>query len=419
MKILLVGHACGPDRGSEPGLTWHFAWHLSRAHEVWVMTDPQFKSDIERYLELHPNSNLHMIWVGLPPRWDPRRTPGSDKGLRLHYLFWQRAVLREARRQHQKQNFDLVHHLSWGTISAPPLLWRLRIPFVWGPVGGGQTAPPAFRRYFGSGWRKEFLRTLRVKVALRTRSLRRTVRESALILSTNAETTQALRAAGADEVRFFPNIGVPEQLMGHLPDPRESARKELIVLWVGRLIPLKGLPLALEALSQIDRSLPIRLRVVGEGPLRAEMETLARSLGVSDRVEFLGPVPWPQMMRHYQQADVFLFTSLRDSSGAVLTEALAYHLPILTLNHQGVGAIVPPDAAIKVPVTNPEETVRVLADGIRRLAASPELRDEMGEAGWIHAQSMSWQLQAEQITRWYEEILAGSRTDQRPVYAAL
>lgn len=419
MKVLLVGHACSPDRGSESGLTWHFAWHLSRAHEVWVMTDPQFQAETESYLDLNPNPNLHFIWVALPSRWDPRRTPGSDRGLRLHYLFWQRAVLREARRQHLRHNFDLVHHLSWGTISAPPHVWRLRIPFVWGPVGGGQTAPAAFRRYFGLRWTRELLRTLRVKMATFTPNLRRTVRESALILSTNPETTQALRAAGAHEVRFFPSIGVPEQLVGYTPETRPPDRKELIILWAGRMIPLKGLPLALEALSRIEPTLPIRLRVVGEGPLRPEMEKLAQSLCVSDRVEFLGSVPWIQMMDHYRQADIFLFTSLRDSSGAVLTEALAYHLPILTLNHQGVGAIVPSAAGIKVEVTSPEETVSALADGLRRLVASPELRTQMGQAGWIHAQSMSWERQAEQITRWYEEVMARSQINGQSTYAAL
>jgi glycosyltransferase involved in cell wall biosynthesis len=337
----------------------------------------------------------------------------------LHYLFWQWAVLREARLLNDIQKFDVVHHLSWGTISAPPLLWRLPVPFVWGPIGGGQTAPAAFRRYFGSGWSREVLRTLRVKVSTRLPALRRAVRESALILSTNPETTRALKAAGASQVRFFPNIGVPEQLMGHSRDEHAPERDEIIILWAGRLIPLKGLPLALEALSQIERALPVRLRVVGEGPIRAAMENLAQSLGVSDRVEFVGSVPWSQMLDYYREADVFLFTSLRDSSGTVISEALACRLPILTLDHQGVGAIVPPEAGIKVPVTNPEETVSALADGMRRLARSPQLRKQMGEAGWIHAQSMSWQRQAEQMTRLYEEIVASKRINGRHSYAAL
>jgi hypothetical protein len=46
MRVLLVGHACGPDRGSEPGGTWNLAWQLSRFHDVWVMTDPQFRGDV-------------------------------------------------------------------------------------------------------------------------------------------------------------------------------------------------------------------------------------------------------------------------------------------------------------------------------------------------------------------------------------
>ena len=404
MRILLVGHACGPDRGSESGVTWNFACQLSLAHQVWVMTDPQFRSDIERYLEENPNPNLNFVWVKLPSSWDPRRTPGSDKGLRLHYVFWQRAVLRQARHLHQKLNFDLVHHISWGTISAPPLLWRLPIPFVWGPIGGAQTAPPAFRRYFGANWGRELLRTFRVKVATRLPSLRKAVRESALILSTNPETTQALSAAGARNVRFFPNIGVPEDLT-LLPPNRDHKQRELRLIWVGRLIPLKGLALALEALAHLDGSVAVTLQVVGEGPLRSKMQSLARTLGVHDRVEFVGAVPWRRMPEYYQRADAFLFTSLRDSSGAVIPEAMVYRLPVLTLDHQGVGAIVPSEAAIKVPVTTPEETVRRLAEGIRLLAQSPELRRQMGEAGWVKAQGMRWQHRAELMSGWYEEAV--------------
>src|SRR4030095_7256423 len=108
------------------------------------------------------------------PEYLYRRASQSELILRIHYMVWQRAVVREAARQHRRYQFDLVHHLSWGTISAPPLLWRLPIPLVWGPVGGAQTAPRAYRRYFGSAWRDELLRTLRVNLATRLPGLRRT-----------------------------------------------------------------------------------------------------------------------------------------------------------------------------------------------------------------------------------------------------
>ena len=196
MKVLLVGHACGPDRGSESGVTWNFAQSLSHQHEVWVITDPQFREDIEKYLESHPNPRVKFVWVSLPSSWDPRRSLDSDKGLRFHYMLWQRAVLRKAQELHLINHFDVVHHVSWGTISAPPKLWRLPIPFVWGPIGGGQTAPREFLSYFGQSRHREQLRTFRIGIMPRLPALRKAVRSSALILSTNPETTKVLKSAG-------------------------------------------------------------------------------------------------------------------------------------------------------------------------------------------------------------------------------
>jgi glycosyltransferase involved in cell wall biosynthesis len=243
----------------------------------------------------------------------------------------------------------------------------------------------------------------------RTPALRRAIRESALLLSTNPDTTGVLKAAGATHVRPFFSAGVSEDLIS-LPlikRPRPSA--ELKILWAGRLISIKALPLALEALAQVDRDLPVRLQVLGDGPLRAEMEELARTLGVSDRVEFLGAIPWKEMPEHYRHADLFLFTGLRDSSPTVVLEAMAYSLPILTLDHQGVGAIIPPEAGIKVPVIKPEETVHALAEGIRYFAQAPEARHRMGEAGWACAQNMGWEQRAKQMTEWYQEVVERRR----------
>jgi glycosyltransferase involved in cell wall biosynthesis len=411
MKILLVGHACAPNRGSEPGLTWQFAWHLSQLHEVWVMTNSRFKDSIEQQLVLTPNNQLHFIWV-LPPEVDPKHKTFNERSLRFHYIFWQRAVLREAARQHRIHEFDLVHHLSWGTISAPPLLWRLPIPLVWGPVGGAQTTPRAYLRYLGPAWARELLRTVRVRLVTRMPALRRTVQNCALILSTNPETTQALHAAGARHVNFYPNIGVTEELLAAPLRKHTTSQREPIILWAGRLIPIKALPLALEVMTQIKPGMRARLRVLGEGPVKADMEKLARELGVADRVDFLGAVPWAEMKRHYNESTVFVFTSLRDSSGAVLAEALASGLPIVTLDHQGAGAIVPADAGIKVRVKNPPETVRDLAEAIERVITHPELREEMSKAARAHAQSLSWNTHAEAMTKWYEQVLANDAEPQ-------
>src|SRR5437879_6153339 len=129
MKLLLVGHTCSPLRGTEFGITWNWAWHLSAFHEVWVLTHPQYRKEAEDFLKSHPNPRLHLVWVALPRLYDPWKPSNGSRFLHLHYLLWQRAALTRASQLHQRYAFDLIHHVSWGTVSAPPQLWRLPVPF--------------------------------------------------------------------------------------------------------------------------------------------------------------------------------------------------------------------------------------------------------------------------------------------------
>lgn len=85
---------------------------------------------------------------------------------------------------------------------------------------------------------------------------------------------------------------------------------------------------------------------------------------------------------------------------------MASGLPIVTLNHQGARAFVPPEAGIKVPVTNPQETVNAIAQAIRELWRSPELRERMGRAAWEFARTQTWERHAARMTEFYEQALA-------------
>jgi glycosyltransferase involved in cell wall biosynthesis len=403
LKVLLVGHPCSPGLGSEPGNTWNWAWQLTAHHQVWVLTHPQYRSAAERFLRERPRPNLHFIWLTLPSLWDPWDPDQGERGIRLHYLLWQRAAFWEAVRQHRVHNFNLVHHVSWNTLSAPPLLWRLPIPFVWGPVGGGQTAPAAFRAFFGSGWRREARRNLRLRLMPLFPALRRAVQRCALLLATNRETVKLLERAGAHEVRLFLDTGLAPDYLPASP-PKRKTGPQLTLLWAGRLESRKALPLALEALAQMV-DVPVRLLVAGDGPLRSAWEAKAQQLGGLDRVRFMGQIPWESMTELFRQADIFLFTSLQDSSGAAVFEAMAHGLPIVTLDHQGVGAFIPPEAGIRVPVTTPAVTISALAHALRRLAQSWETRVKMGEAAWTYARSQTWDRRAEQMSQWYGECL--------------
>ncbi len=412
MKILLVGYNCSPSKGSEAICTWNWAWHLSKYHEVCVLAYPHDRAAVERFLMENSNPNLSFAWAGLPlalDLWDKQKRP---RALRLHYALWQLSALSAARKLHRHHGFDLAHHVSWGTINTPPLLWKLPIPFVWGPVGGGQVTPPSFRRYFGSSWSRHAFRTLFVTAAPFIPPLRRAAKRSAAVLATNTDTMRSLKAAGANNVILCPDTGVSRSFVAQAPVRRDSGRS-FDLLWAGGLIRRKALPLALEALSQV-RDLPVRLLIAGDGPMKEQWVNLARDLGLEERTEFIGRVEWERMPDLYRKAHAFLFTSLCDSFGAQILEAMAQSLPILTMDHQGAGNFVPADAGIKVPVTTPEKTVASLAQGIRRLVSSPDLCHQMGEAAWECAQQHTCDKRAQWMSRLYEDVLLVRRPLHSP-----
>ncbi|HEX5413006.1 MAG TPA: glycosyltransferase family 4 protein [Terriglobia bacterium] len=402
MKVLLIGHACNPNWGSEPAFTWNWAWHLSQKHEVWVLTHPWGREQIESFLALHPNPNLHFVWVRLPGRlaWDPAR---HKRVSAWRYILWQKEALRQAQRLQRQIGFHIVHHVSWGTVSEPPPFWRVPVPFVWGPVGGGQVTPPSVRSYLGGAAKAEWLRDYRMRLITFRPALRKAVRKSAMILATNDETAQLLAKAGASRVRLFLDTGISEDF---LPDqaPKRVPGRLLSLLWAGRLQPRKCLPLALEALAQC-KDISVRLMVAGKGALKEEWKSRSHELGLGSRVEFLGQVDYKQMPALYRSADAFIFTSVRDAFGSQVLEAMASGLPIIALDHQGVRAFVPDTAGIKIPVSDPREIVSRFASAIHFLACSPKARMEMGLASWEFARSQTWRRRAELMSSWYEQII--------------
>jgi N-acetylglucosaminyldiphosphoundecaprenol N-acetyl-beta-D-mannosaminyltransferase len=332
--------------------------------------------------------------------WDHQ---GGNVAVAIHYLQWLRLAYVKAMELHWRIGIDVIHHISYGTISAPPPFWKLPVPFVWGPVGGAQSVPPAFRHYISFLSGGEILRNVRLASLPLSPSLRRAARSSAVILATNHETYAVLAKAGARNVRLFLDSGVPSSFVSS-PRVRGLKGRPFTLLWAGRMQPRKALPLGLEALAK-SRDVGAKLLVVGEGKMRREWESYAKHLNLGDRVHFLGEVAWNEMSRLYQTADAFLFTSLRDSFGTQVLEAMAHGLPILALDHQGVAAFVPPDGGIKVPVTTPRQTTARLAEGIRGLALRPEERLKMGEAARAYAKTQTWDRRAERMSEIYKEAV--------------
>lgn len=417
MKVLLIGHGCAPNMGSEPGNTWNWARHLADHAEVWVITHVYWKAFIEDYLDTHPLSRLHFIYTERLGWWDPLRLP-SGRFIQLHYLFWQQRVLRMATEFDAIVDFDLVHHVGWGTVSAPSPIWKLGKPFIWGPVGGGQTAPVAMLRSFGKELPAEILRSMRVKLLPFLPSLRRSIANAAAIFAANRETVATLQRAGARSVPLFADVGVRRDMVEH-PRAERPTSGPMTVLWVGSLEPNKGVGLALEIARRVGMP-DIKFVIVGEGLQARAVRWRADRMNLDAKVEFRGWLPWQEVQDLFRSAHLYLFTSMRDTFGTTVLEALAGGAPVVCLDHQGVGTHLPADVAVKIPVGKEDVVAAAMAQAIETLARDRKRLALMSHAGRCYAETESWDRRASRMHEQYLSALKRLQPDMRePRYGSL
>ncbi len=400
MNVLLSAYACMPDSGSEPGNGWNWALHLAdRGIHVTVLTREESRPRIEAYLQDHPVANLDVAYVAVP---GSAFKPASG----MHYALWQICAVPVAKALHRTQPFDVVHHVTYTSIHLPTRLWLLGLPTVFGPVGGGQTAPESMLPYFGANQASEKRRTLLTR-ALRYSPLhRRWLGKMDVVLAANSDTLELMRALGRPDARLQFDNGVTPDYLAAEPRTFVTGASPLRLLWVGRLLPRKALPLALDALTQV--TCPVTLTIVGDGLPENQVRRMISDRNLTGKVYWAGRrLTWREVRTAYNDHDVLLFTSVRETSGVQLLEAMAMALPVITLDLHGARDVVPQAAGFKVPVTTPARVVHELAAAIDRFAAlPPEQKNSMSRASLAFARESTWPFRAEGAEALYLELLA-------------
>ncbi len=410
LKVLISAYACEPGIGSEPGVGWNQVLQMARFHRVWVVTRANNRKAIEEGLRAHPAPNVSWVFHDLPPAlafWKR-----GQRGIHLYYSLWQLGAWLVCRRLHRRVRFDLAHHVTFANYWLPSFLPLLRLPFLWGPVGGGESTPgPFLALYDLRGRIYEASREAARRLAEHDPAVRLTARRAALALATTEETARRLRRLGCREVRVVPEAGMSGEdlrALGALPYPPEGAPFRMVS--VGRLLHWKGFSLGLLACARLRERHPrSEYWLIGDGPQRAALETLARRLGIGDRVRFLGRLPRAEVLGRLRDCDVLIHPSLHDSGGWVCLEAMAAGRPVICLDVGGPRTQVAPGTGIRVPALDPERTVAGLASAMAAFAEDRALRISTGLRGRAHVTaSFAWDARGEQLDAVYREVAEAS-----------
>lgn len=404
MKVLISAYSCEPGKGSEPGIGWNIAWQIAKQHEVWVLTRPDESGHaIEAELQRNPMPNLHIYYLNLPI-WAGAWNWGLA-AMQLHYYLWQIQAYFIARRLHKAIGFDLVHHVTFGRYSSPSFLSFLPIPFIWGPLGGGEAAPQAFQQDFSlQGRLYEVLRNLIHWLGEIDPFVRFTARRSVLALATTKDTVESLLKLGAKNVRVFSNVGLPTEEIANLSQYALPESETVRFISIGRLLHWKGFHLGLQAFATagIEKS---EYWIVGDGPESKRLAGLAKKLGVADKVCFWGALPRQETLKKLQECHVLIHPSLHDSGAWVCSEVMAAGRAVICLDLGGPAVQVTPETGFKISARTPEQAVCDLAKAMICVARDEDLRVRLGQAGCKRVTEVfDWAVKGRSLGQFYQDI---------------
>lgn len=406
MNVLLSVYACEPDKGSEPGVGWQVATGMAGRCRVRAITRANNRPAIEAALAGRKGPQPEFLYYDLPPlllRLKKARLLGTSG----YYVLWQIAARWHFR--NQVREADLIHHVTFNGVQFPGFWIGTDRPLVLGPLGGGMTCPPALLPLFGKARRKEAIRSWIVRHLHWLPWWKLTLHQADTLIAANRESAELLETHLGRPVPMMLETAVDPAVIAN--DERATSRDgPLRVLWLGQWEPRKAAVLALQALAVAIQSEPeIELVLAGSGPEEQRLRSEAEKLGISTKVIFLGRVPKAEVDSLMDEADAFLFTSLRDTSGNVVLEAMSRALPVVAVWHQGMREICDPGSALLVEPTTPEETARQLAACLVRLRREDGLAARIGSNGRARlADQFTWPHYLDRMCGIYQQTLAAT-----------
>jgi len=397
MKVLLSAYACEPDKGSEQEVGWQRALHMRAfADEVWVITRSNNRELIETNALSH-DPGLHFIYYDLPS-W-ALRMKKQRWFLYAYFALWQWGAYRAAARNHREKHFDIVYHVTFASFRFGCFMGRLGIPFVIGPIAGGERAPTRLRSSIP--FRNQISELARDLAILYQRYSPWTYMAYAAAKHIFVTTNDSM---GLVPSKFHHKTSVHLAIGtdGHAaPRERRVGASSPRFAFAGRLLHWKGVHFAIRALAEARKTVPdMALTLIGSGPANRWLANLAQRCGVSDAVEFMGNIPRPQLLDSLLRYRALVFPSLHDSGGMVVLEAFSRGLPVISFDLGGPGVIVNESCGIVVPTrgASEDEAVAGVAKAMISMATmAPEEWENLSAGAISRSNDLSWDNLTSQI----------------------
>ncbi len=404
-KILATAYAINAYKGSEDGMGWNFVLQIARFNKVLAITRQNNRSKIEKFIEENPNDlyqNIEFLYFDLP-YW-MRFWKKGERGAMLYYLMWQYGIIGFIKKQ--KLEFDLVHNLNFHNDWTPSFLWKLKKPFVWGPIGHHPLIPNEYLKYYSKRQKIKNRATWIIKQYFWnfSISLNKSKTKAKHILCMNSSVSEVLHLKS--NYSIMPSVATQDFGWNNL----KQSNEKFTVISAGRFVSLKGFDLTIKAFAGFLETLDSKhqsnceLLIIGNGPEKDNLKKMASQLKIQNHIKFISWIERDSLLELFKTSSIFLFPS-HEGAGMVVAEALSFGLPVVCLNNIGPGEFINNDCGFKIEMQEYENTFKALSNSILELYQYPEKRKQMSLAARNKFETdFHWDRRGEQLNNIYSQL---------------
>jgi len=411
-KVILSAYQCGPGMGSVSQIGWHWYSRLAERVPTTLVTHIRNREALTEAGAPLADSEIIYIdteWFAGPLyRFAAWLFPKSEHAVfllsSLDFFVYDGAAYKTLKkRQQQGQQWDIVHSVTPVSPNAATRLHKLKYPLVVGPWNGGIGFPKHFPEIMqqDSSW----IYPLR-KIGKIFNWWYRTTKKSAAMLVANQTTLETIPMQHRERCYKVLENGVDLSLFNPAPYPELLTDQPIRLVFVGRLVPFKGLPMLFEAMGRLKETLPVQLTILGDGPMLAEWQANAIKYGVNEQIHWFGQATPAQVVENINAAHALCLPSVRESGGAVLLEAMACARPILAIAFGGPAEVVEPAVGAVLPPQGRTAVVEALVTALQDMAAHPEAWQQRGLVGRQRAeQHFGWDAKINNTISLYQQLI--------------
>lgn len=329
----MVAFSCQPEKGSEPGIGWNWALHAAKTQEVWVLTRSKMKKYIEPAVPEELKPRLHFCYA-------PSSKMLREMTIYLEYLLWQHTAYRCAKKICEEIKFDFIWHITWGNMFLPTYMYKLGIPFIWGPNGAAEQIPRCFIDSLPLTKRMVHkVKFFMGKYIMKFPWIKKPIVKAKIIIARTTATKDLLPKTIQKKTMVHLESSVTKDNFV-FPDYTDDILHELgkmNYIYSGRIIDTKNTLVLVDAIEKILEVEPeSKLHIIGTGDFETILRKKIEEKKLGKHIYLYGAVTRPILLKALSKCDAFLFPSLKEGASWSLLEAMYYQKPIVAFDVNGM-----------------------------------------------------------------------------------